>query len=118
MAYSKDIRMRALELLKIQTEQSVSEILFIGVRTLSRWKLEARGGKYESDYGYERKRSIDRDKIESYISNNPDAYLREIAVANDVKLGTLYSSLQVWGITRKKRHQNIKNAVKRSGQNI
>ena len=116
MAYSLDMRKRALELLgENNTKETVSKMLGVSRTTLLRW--EQRSAKGELSPSYPKKRGgfrVDDQKLKEYVANNPDAYQAEIADAIGAKENTVCRALQRLKITRKKRHRSIGNEIKKN----
>ena len=50
-----------------------------------------------------RLRKVDRDRLKNYLTNNPDAYLTEIAAEFGCHPTTIHYALKAMGYTRKKR---------------
>lgn len=111
MAYSLDLRRRALTLLSQDYKiEEVSNLLNIGTATLWRWKAREKQGNLEASYPKTRDfYKIDEAKLRQFISDNPDAYQHEIAEALGVTRTGVQYALARLGITRKKRHHNTKS---------
>ena len=104
MAYSLDMRQRALELLEEgKTKTEVSEILGIGRSSLLRWEKRASKGGLAAVYPKVRGGfRVDDEKLKAYVKENPDAYHSEIAEAIGAKENTVCKALHRLGISRKK----------------
>lgn len=118
MAYSMDLRKRAMELLeagKSQTE--ISELLGINRKTLYEWKQ--RDGELGTWYPSRRGAyHIDEAAIKAHLEKEPDAYLSELAtVAGGTAQGVRHA-LKRMGITRKKRQLSTSNEMKAKEQLI
>ena len=48
-------------------------------------------------------RKVDRDRLKNYLTDNPDAYLTEVAAEFDCHPTTIHYALKAMGYTRKKR---------------
>lgn len=104
MAYSLDMRQRALELLEEgKTKTEVSEILGIGRSSLLRWEKRALEGELAAIYPKVRGGfRVDDEKLKAYVKENPDAYQSEIAKAIGAKENTVCKALHRLKISRKK----------------
>lgn len=120
MAYSLDFRTRGLDLLdEGYSFKSVSEIMDVGVTSLQRWRKRQSRGQLAAEYPSSRVAyKIDEDKLKSYIVDNPDSHLEEIAQAIGSNRSTVHSAMQRLGITRKKRRRNIVSGMKTSAEHI
>lgn len=116
MAYSEDMRKRALEL--IASGKSVAEIsrlLNVSVSSLIRWQHRQKEGRLGAWYPKTRgSYKVDEEKLKAYVAEHPDAYLYEIAEAIGSKTTTVDYALRRLGITRKKRPRNIANETRKS----
>ena len=104
MAYSLDLRQRALALLSQNHKiEDVSELLNIGTATLWRWKAREKQGNLAAAYPTTRTfYKIDEVKLRKYIDDNPEAYQHEIADVLGVSRSAVQYALQRLQITRKK----------------
>lgn len=104
MAYSLDMRQRALELLEEgKTKTEVSEILGVGRSSLLRWEKRASKGELAAIYPKVRGGfRVDDEKLKAYVAKHPDAYQSEIAEAIDAKENTVCKALKRLNISRKK----------------
>ena len=116
MAYGKDFRQRAIEMLNTGSSAvAVSKVLGVGYATLHRWKKRQASGTLAPDYPTRRKAyKINEEKLKSYVKKHPDAYAYEIAEAIGSKRGTVESALKRLKITRKKRLPSIENEMNRN----
>ena len=116
MAYSMDLRLRALGLLDAgRSVEEVSKLLAIGTATLWRWLRRRRAGQLETRYFWKRTPyRLDEVAMLAYMEENPDAYQQEIATAMGVGKSTIQWSFKRLGITRKKRRRNTESATKRN----
>lgn len=120
MAYGVDLRRCALEMMKKKKSYSeVAKLLNIGTSSLRRWKKRAEKGRLEAKYpsfrgGYK----VDDKKLASYIKENADAYLHEIAKKLGVRTSSVCEALKRLKITRKKRHRNTVSEMKTNVQPI
>ena len=118
MAYSQDLRIRAIELLNSNEDiVEVSDLLGISLSSLYRWKKRNNSKTLKPSYPKSRGAyKLDERAMVDYISSNPDAYQHEIASAMGVTKSAIQWSFKRLGITRKKRHRNTKNEMKNAAQ--
>jgi transposase len=104
MAYSLDMRERALELLKAGKKKSEIAVLFdVSRTTLLRWEQRLAQGELAASYP--KKRSgfrVDDEKLKAYVAANPDAYQAEIGEAIGAKANSVCRALKRLKITLKK----------------
>ncbi len=114
MAYSLDLRIRAMDLLNSNEDiVEVSDLLGISLSSLYRWKKRNNSQTLKPSYPKARGAyRLDEQAMLDYISVNLDAYQHEIASAMGVTKSTIQWSFKRLGITRKKRHHNTKNETK------
>ena len=120
MAYSVDLRRRALELLSDNhSVEEVSSLLNIGTASLWRWKRRDRQGQLEAHYPKSRSPyKVDEARLRAFVADHPDAYQHEIGDALGVSRSGIQVALQRLQITRKKRPRTTENAMKRAGRNM
>ncbi len=118
MAYSLDLRIRAIELLNSNEPiVEVSDLLGVSLSSLYRWKKRNNSETLKPLYPKSRGAyKLDEQAMIDYISSNPDAYQHEIASAMGVTKSAIQWSFKRLGITRKKRHHNTKNVMKSGAQ--
>lgn len=105
MAYSVDIKRLAMIMLTVDklNLNQVCERLKIGLTTLIRWvKLNRNNTLYTIKPRICASRKINDDSLRAYISQNPDAYLYEIAEHLDVSKSGVHDALKRLGISYKK----------------
>jgi len=114
MAYSLDLRIRAMELLNSNEDiVEVSDLLGVSLSSLYRWKKRNNSKTLKPSYPKARGAyKLDERAMVDYISSNPDAYQHEIASAMNVTKSAIQWSFKRLGITRKKRHHNTKSETK------
>ena len=78
----------------------------IGLKTLSNWiRLRKQGSApLRSNQKARHCPKLDEHSLRSYIADNPDAYLQEIAEYFDVSIPAVHYAFKRLGITRKKNH--------------
>lgn len=116
MAYSLDMRQRALELLKEgKNKTEISKMLGASRTSILRWSKRASKGKLAATYPKKRGGfKVDDEKLKAYVKENPDAYQSEIAEAIGAKENTVCRALKRLNISRKKRHRSTENGMKKS----
>jgi transposase len=116
MAYGIDYRERAMAMMSTgKSLVSISKLLAIGYSTVHRWKTRHEKGQLAAQYPQRGQAyKIDEEKLKAYVSEHPDTYAEEIAVAIGSKRGTVESALKRLNITREKRPRNIGNVTRKS----
>ena len=106
MAYSLNMRQRALELLKEgKTKTEVSKTLGVGRTSLLRWEKRESKGELRATYPKTRGGfRVDDEKLKAYVALNPDAYQAEIAEAIGAKENTVCKALKRLKLSRKKNY--------------
>lgn len=81
MGYDKKYKEKVLEHIKKGNNQERTAKLFgIGTATIKEWKKRVETGEgLEARKRQRKPKKIEPEKLKSYVSENPDAYLREIA---------------------------------------
>ena len=120
MAYSLDMRQRALELLKEgKAKTEVSKVLGVGRTSLLRWEKRESKGELAATYPKERGGfRVDDEKLKAYVAKNPDAYQAEIAEAIGAKENTVCKALHRLKLSRKKRLPSIEKEMRKSAAHI
>lgn len=113
MAYSYDLRLKALACIKKGTSKiEVSKIFGINVRTLFNWiNREKRGCLAPCKKRKRPPNKIEEGKLRSYIEQHPDSYLREIADIFGTSINAVFKACKRAKITLKKRHPFIKKEM-------
>lgn len=116
MAYSLDMRQRALELVKEgKNKTEISRMLGVSRTSLLRWSKRASRGELAATYPKKRGGfRVDDEKLKAYVAENPDAYQAEIAEAIGAKENTVCRALKRLKISRKKRHRSTEKEMKKS----
>ena len=116
MAYSLDMRQRALELLKEgKSKTEIAKMLGTSRTSILRWSKRASRGKLAAIYPKERGGfRVNDEKLKAYVAKNPDAYQAEIAEAIGAKENTVCRALKRLKISRKKRHRSTEKEMKKS----
>jgi len=105
MAYSIDLRSRVIDFIeKGHTQEETGLIFNVGTATIKRWLLLL------SETGSLEKRTLNRtapkfksEKINSYIEENPDALLKDVAQQFGGSISGAFYALEHEKITLKKR---------------
>ena len=119
MAYSKDLRERALQAVRNgHTKAEVSRMFGLGVNTLRDWeRLEAETGSLSNRPLNRTAYKIDREELLEWYRENPCSTNRETAIAFDCSASGIRDAKKAMGITRKKTQFNMPNATSKDGNN-
>lgn len=118
MAYSLDLRERAIALLEEgKSSREVGEVLGISDRTVLIWKKRHNEGRLAAHYPASRRAyHINDEALQAHLKTHPDAYLEELAeVAGGTPQGILHA-LKRLNITRKKRPRSIGKEMKKNAR--
>jgi transposase len=105
--YGKEIRLKVLELLESGKRlKEISDFLSINPRTIQNWirRLKTEGTVEPKVHGL-RKRKIDKERLQTYINDNPDKTLKEISSVFGVSIPAVFNSLKKMSVTLKKSHR-------------
>jgi len=111
MAYSTDLRKKVMEYLgKGHSQRDAKKVFGVGLSAINRWHQQYQAtGSLNTNYPRSRKRKLDMKKLQAYVNEHPDAYLKEIGeVFGCSDVAVLYAFKRL-GITRKKRLNATKN---------
>ena len=105
MAYSIDFRKKVLAYCeRTGSITEASHIFQISRNTIYCWlKLKEKTGELNHQVKGTKPRKVDRDRLKNYLTDNPDAYLTEIASEFGCHPTTIHYALKAMGYTRKKR---------------
>ncbi|WP_235219613.1 IS630 family transposase [Streptococcus mitis] len=105
MAYSIDFRKKVLAYCeRTGSITEASHIFQISRNTIYGWlKLKEKTGELNHQVKGTKPRKVDRDRLKNYLTDNPDAYLTEIAAEFGCHPTTIHYALKSMGYTRKKR---------------
>lgn len=118
MAYSPDLRKRILDFIKAGGKKSEASRLFTVARsTIDRW-LAAENPLEIKKTGPKKMRVIDEEALRKHVADFPDLTQKERAAHFKVSEFRIGYGLRKLGITRKKRHSDISNAVMKNEQPI
>jgi transposase len=118
--YSLDLRKRTLEYIEETGDKlKASQLFKVGIATIYRWiNRKAQTGNIEPSPKKSYKKKIDDQKLITYIEQNPDHFLSEIAAHFGTTLQAIFYALRRLKITRKKRPRFTKKGTKNSGRNL
>lgn len=105
MAYSADIKRLAMTMIysKKYTYEHIHKTLLISERTIKNWvKLNKNNDLYTIKPRSNASRKINDEALRTYITQNPDAYLYEIAEHLGVSTSGVHDALKRLGISYKK----------------
>ncbi|MCI7678494.1 MAG: IS630 family transposase [Streptococcus orisratti] len=105
MAYSLDFRKKVLAYCKrTGSITEASDVFQISRNTIYGWlKLKEKTGNLNHQAKGTKPRKVDRDRLNNYLNDHPDAYLTEIASEFDCHPTAIHYALKAMGYTRKKR---------------
>ncbi|SVF02054.1 IS630 transposase-related protein [Streptococcus pneumoniae] len=106
MAYSIDFRKKVLSYCeRTGSITEASHVFQISRNTIYGWlKLKEKTGELNHQVKGTKPRKVDRDRLKNYLTDNPDAYLTEIASEFGCHPTTIHYALKAMGYTRKKNH--------------
>ena len=109
--YSKDLRERAIKyLLSGHSYRETAKTFNVGTPALGRWKkMFEEQGDFQDKPRKKFFRKIDPKKLEVYLNDHPDAYLREIAGVFGCSIAAVSKAIKSMGYTKKKRTSHTKN---------
>ena len=104
MAYSIDFRKKVLAYCeRTGSITDASHVFQISRNTIYGWlKLKEKTGELNHQVKGTKPRKVDRDRLKTYLADNPDAYLTEIASGFDCHPTTIHYALKAMRFTRKK----------------
>jgi putative transposase len=118
--YSLDLRKRVLEYIEETKDKAkASEFFKVGIATIYRWiARKTQTGNVTPSPKKTYKKKIDNQKLITYVTQNPDHFLSEIANHFGTTLQAIFYALQRLKITRKKRLLSIRREVLRLEQSL
>jgi transposase len=117
MAYDKKYRTRVVEyILEQHTQEETAAVFKVGTTSIKRWLATyeatgSTGGGYTT--GNRSPKKIAPEKLEAYMNEHPDAFLKEIAHAFSCCIEAARKALLRNRYTLKKRRDISKNATKK-----
>jgi len=120
MAYSKDLRERALQAVRNgQSKATVRRTLGLGANTIRDWeKLEEQTGSLERKALNRTSRKINRIKLLNWYRKNPLATNKETALEFNCSVSGIRSAKKVLKITRKKLLSDMQSAMNKNDKNL
>jgi transposase len=120
MAYSKDLRERALQAVRNgQSKAAVRRTLGLGANTIRDWeKLEEKTGSLDKKPLVRTSRKINRIKLLNWYRENPLATNNETAIEFDCSISGIRSAKKVMKITRKKLLSDIQSEMSKNDKNL
>ena len=116
MAYSIDFRKKVLAYCKrTGSITEASHVFQISRNTIYGWlKLKEKTGNLNHQVIGTKPRKVDRDRLKNYLTDNPDAYLTEIAFEFGCHPTTIHYALKAMGYTRKKEPDLLRTRPRKS----
>lgn len=114
MAYSIDLRKRALEYIQNGgSKEEAATIFGVCLKTIWNWIKRAKDGHLGPTVKEVKPRKIDNQQLLQFLKDNPDAYLREIAEEFNVSIPAVYYACNRLRVTLKKRPRTIGKETKK-----
>lgn len=112
--YSKDLRERAFKYTQEgHTYRETAEVFSVGTSALVRWKkIFVEQGNFEDKPRKKRIGKIDPQKLEEYLKEHPDAYLKEIAALFGCSEAAVSKMLKRMNYTKKKKLLPTKSKIR------
>jgi transposase len=109
MAYSEDLRIKVMEYIgKGHSQREAQKVFNINLETINRWHQKYRQtGEIKDKKPCRGFKKVDPKKLEVYVQEYPDAYLKEIGEVFNCTDMSIHRALKKLGITRKKRQKGI-----------
>ncbi|HHA7841555.1 TPA: IS630 transposase-related protein [Streptococcus pneumoniae] len=106
MAYSIDFRKKVLSYCeRTGSITEASHVFQISRNTIYGWlKLKKKTGELNHQVKGTKPRKVDRDRLKNYLTDNPDAYLTEIASEFGCHPTTTTMRSKLWATLEKKNH--------------
>jgi Transposase and inactivated derivatives len=108
MAYSIDLRKKVIEYLASgHSQREAREVFNISLAAINRWhQLYIQTGKLEDKKPCRSFKKLDPVKLQAYVQEHPDAYLKEIGEVFGCTGSSVRKAFRRLGITRKKRRSD------------
>lgn len=119
MAYSIDLRKKALKYRRNHSLRDTSEKFDVSITTIMDWEnlLKVTGSLEKRQLNRSFKK-IDPIELERFVAENPDAFLREIAAFFSCSIQSVKEALDKQKITKKKLKFVIAKQMKRKEQSL
>jgi transposase len=111
MAYSEDLRKKVIKYLEAgHSQREAKEVFSISLSTVNKWHQKyERTGDIKNKVPSRTFKKVDPQKLQAYVQEHPDAYLKEIAEEFNCSDMSIHRALKKLGITRKKRQKSTGN---------
>ena len=111
MSYSEDLRKKVINFLESgNSQREAARVFGINLSTVNEWqKKYQETGDLKSKPLNRTFKKIDPEKLRKYISDHPDAYLKEIGDAFGCSDTAVQKALKRLGLTRKKKQNDTAN---------
>lgn len=117
-AYSEDLRGKVIShIMSGRSKREAAKVFNIGEATVYNWLRLHKAGSLKPKKRTDYPRKVDEHKLRTYVEQNPDHTLKQIAEALDLKFQNVAKWLKRLNITRKKRPRSIKSAMKKNEPN-
>lgn len=105
MAYSTDLRKKVIAFLsRGHSQREAQKVFGVGLSAVSRWHRQYQAtGSLSNNYPCRRHRKLDMEKLQAYVRQHPDAYLKEIGEVFGCSDVAVFYAFKRLDITRKKR---------------
>ena len=112
--YSKDLRERALQYIQDgHSYRETAKVFSVSTTALVRWKkMFEEQGNFEDKPRKKRTGKIDPQRLEKYLKEHPDAYLREIAALFSCSEAAVSKMLKQMNYTKKKKQSRTKSKIR------
>ena len=116
MAYGMDLRSRVIDFIKEgNTQERASVIYKVGTTTIKRWlSLLSETGSLEKRPLTRTARKFESEKLKTYVEENPDALLKDIAAHFGGTISGADTALKREKITYKKKRFITKREMKKN----
>ena len=119
MAYSLDLRKRALEHLKKGNSRKETSFIFgVTTQTLANWIQREKEGNLPAKQRVSGSYKIDDEELKEFIRKTPDAYLYEISEHFKVTASAIFYACKRIGITFKKRQPFTRRGMRKNGRSL
>jgi transposase len=120
MAYSIDLRVRVIDYVKQgNTHEKTSEVFKVGTATIERWLvLLSETGSLEKRPLSRTAPKFDSENLNSYIEENSDATLRDVAQHFEGSITGAFHALKREKITLKKKSLFTRKEMRRNAKNL
>jgi transposase len=119
MAYSVDLRNRVIDFVNKGNSQKKASVIFnVGTSTITRWlALLSEKGSLEKRPLNRSASKFESEKLNAYIEENPDAFLKDVAEHFGGSITGAFHALKREKITLKKKSLFIRKEMKKNAKN-